>query len=99
VASFSLSPQGLFLCSKSSYFDLSHSVMIKNELSNVLFIAKEAIVLQRSEFLQLPALHNIPPHYQIGRQKFDCVQSPELAGAESRDGILERLFFSRGFKA
>jgi hypothetical protein len=35
--------------------------MIKNELSNVLFIAKEAIVLQRSEFLQLPALHNIPP--------------------------------------
>jgi hypothetical protein len=65
--------------------------MIKNELSNVLFIAKEAIVLQRSEFLQLPALHNIPPlfpHYQIGRQKFDCVQSPELAGAESRDGIL-----------
>jgi hypothetical protein len=67
--------------------------MIKNELSNVLFIAKEAIVLQRSEFLQLPALHNIPPpHYQIGRQKFDCVQSPESAGAESRDGILERHF-------
>jgi hypothetical protein len=75
-------------------------MMIKNELSNVLFIAKEAIVLQRSEFLQLPALHNIPLPPPLttklaGRNLTVCrvqnwpVQSPEM---EFLNGI-----FSRGF--